>query len=441
MKATKSYQLAYGKNHLTFGLPDNIKTLTIEANKTEPIKDIQTELKKALKNPIQSRPLIEIVKPGETVAILVSDITRLSFRTDGYLPVILDELNQAGVKDSDITIIITTGTHRPQTPEEDVLTVGNEAYGRVKTVNHDCHAPDLVQLGHTGRGTEIAVNRLAYEADRLILTGGVSYHLLAGFGGGRKSVAPGICSYRGIQQNHGLSLKNAGPSGINPNVAIGTMKGNPVAEDMYELTSKINPDFLVNIVVNEKKEYIAVLAGHWHDAFLAGCKVVEKAFGVPVSHQSDVVLCSCGGYPKDIQLYQSIKGLDNAGYAVRENGVIIICSECSDGTGSDDFMRWFKYANVREMREALAKDFTMPGFVALRTASIISMASVILISSLPQEAVERVGMIPASSPEQALDLARKLAGEIRTVTLMPHGTLTYPILKAQNRKTQVFSKR
>ncbi|MCG8525646.1 MAG: nickel-dependent lactate racemase, partial [Opitutales bacterium] len=313
--------------------------------------------------------------------------------------------------------------------EEHRLVVGEEVFSRVKIENHDCQAGDLVHLGYTSRGTEITINRTVYDSERVILTGGISYHLLAGFGGGRKSIAPGVCGYDSIQQNHGLALKDVDSSGINPGVVPGVLKGNPVSEDMFEIAEAVKPDFLINVVVNEKKEVIAVVAGDIYEAFEAGCKIVEKAFGIQVHGQSDVVISSCGGYPKDIQLYQSIKGLDNAAYVVKERGVIILASECSDGAGSDDFLSWFKGAGVEEMRAALNKNFTMPGFVALRVAGIMARARVILLSTLPEEVVKGVGMIPAGTPEEAWAKARHIAGEVKNITYMPHGSLTFPIIK------------
>jgi len=426
-------ELAYGKGHLDFELPDGVDTCLLDAVPTKAIPNFEDEVKKALRHPIKSPPLKEIVKPGETVAIVVSDITRLSYKTSGYLPVLLNELNEAGVQDEKITVVIATGEHRPQTAEEDRLIVGEEAYKRVRVINHDSHAKDLVQLGNSTRGTEIAINRTVYESDRVILTGGISYHMVAGFGGGRKSLCPGVCSFNGIQENHSLSVRNAGPTGINPHVGPGILEGNPVSDDMFEICEKVRPDFLVNVVVNERGEYVAVVAGDIKEAFKAGCKVVKESFSVPIKRRNDLVIASCGGYPKDIQLYQSVKGLDNAAYAVRDGGVIILCSECSDGAGSKDFMEWLRHQSISEMRTTLGVNFLMDGFVALRTASIMSTSRVILISSLADVIVTGVHMIPAENPEKALKIAQGFLKDIKTAAIMPHASLTFPILTNDNR--------
>lgn len=426
---TKSYDLLYGEERLTFQFPDEIEMQSIKPNKISVIEDYEAEFRNILNDPIGSPPLKDIVSQGETVVIIVSDITRSAYKTDRYLPILVDELNQIGVPDEDITIVISTGTHQSHTAEEDEVVVGSEVYNRVKIENHDATAEDLVYLGESSRGTEIAVNRTVYEADRIILTGGIIYHFLAGFGGGRKSIMPGVCGYDSIQQNHSLALKDIDSSGVNPQVETGVLDGNPVAEDMFEIAEKVDPDFMINVVVNDNKEYLSVVAGDLNEAFKRGCEMVEKAFGVPVETKSDLVICSSGGYPKDIQLYQSVKGLNNAGYAVRDDGVIILCSECADGGGPDNFMKWFDYSGVDNLRKALKEDFTIAGFVALRAVSIASRANVILISDLDDEVIENAGMIPAQTPKEAYQKAEEILNGVETVTLMPQGSLTFPLIE------------
>jgi nickel-dependent lactate racemase len=426
---TKSYNLLYGKEKLTFQFPDEIEMQLIEVNKMPAIEDYEEEIRSILDDPINSPPLKEIISKGETVVIIVSDITRLAYKTDRYLPILLDELNQIGIPDEDITIVISTGTHRSHTPEEDELVIGSEVYNRIKVENHEAKADDLVNLGESSRGTEITINRTVYEADRIILTGGITYHFLAGFGGGRKSIMPGVCGYDSVQQNHSLALKDVDSSGVNPKIDSGVLKGNPVSEDMFEIAEKVNPDFMINVVVNDNKDYVTIVAGDLNEAFERGCKMVDKAFGVQTEKKSDLVVCSCGGYPKDIVLYQSVKGLNNAGYAVKDDGVIILCSECVDGGGPDNFMKWFDYSGVDDLKDALKKDFTIAGFIALRAATIASRANVILISDLSDELIEKTGMIPAQTPEEAYQKAEEILDNVDTVTLMPQGALTFPMIE------------
>ncbi|MCO5384790.1 nickel-dependent lactate racemase [Desulfosporosinus sp.] len=423
------FEVAYGKETLSFLLPSSVNAMEIEAKASQPILDIEQAILQAVAHPLGTAPLIEVVKPGDKVVIVVSDHTRLWVRTDVLLPVLLDVLNMAGIPDKDISLVTATGDHRLLTLEEHTAICGAKVLERVPIFDHECQSQDLVDLGLSTQGTPIKINRRVWEADKIILTGGIAYHLLAGFGGGRKSIAPGVCGYEMIQKNHALALKEAGPSGLNPNIQTGKMEGNPVAEDMLEIARLVGVDFILNVVVNEKKEFVYIAAGELHQAHLAGCRVTEEIFGIEIKEKADLVIVSSGGYPKDIQLYQSIKALDNATYAVKEGGIIILVSECSDGIGSQPFQDYFKYGEVEDMSARLHADFTMPGFVSLRTASICRKTPVILISSLPEDVVKLVKMVPAHSPAEALQLATQMLGhQPKSIYVMPHGGNTFPIL-------------
>lgn len=420
-------KLAYGKEKLQFELPAGMQVREILPKTSQPIENVEEIIRYALAHPLGTAPLNEIVSPGDKVVIVVSDLTRLWVRSDVLLPVLLDVLNEAGVPDRDIFLVTATGDHRLQTVEEHTAICGAEVLSRVPIYDHECHAADLVDLGESKAGTPIKVNRRVYEADKVILTGGIAYHLLAGFGGGRKSIAPGVCGYEMIQRNHSLALLEGG--GLHPDIETGKMEGNPVSEDMLDIARKVGVDFILNVVVNEKKEFVYLAAGDLHVAHLAGCCVVEEIYGIKIPEKADLAFASCGGYPKDIQLYQAIKALDNAAYAVKEGGVIVLVSECSDGIGSQPFEEFFRYGDVEEMSVKLQRDFTMPEFISLRTANICRKTPVILISGLPAEAVKRMKMLPASSLEEAWGLAVQiLKRQPELVYLLPHGGNTFPIL-------------
>ena len=201
------FSVGYGKREEIFSLPDQYAVTTIHAKEVEPITNFRESILNALRNPINSKPFSELFHPGEKIVIIVSDITRLAYRSCEYLPILLDELTALGIPDEDIAIVMSTGDHRKQSVDEHRLIVGEKVLQRIKIYDHDCHASDLVPMGVTTRGTTVAMNRMVYEADRVILTGGISYHMIAGFGGGRKSICPGVCGERTILENHGLALK------------------------------------------------------------------------------------------------------------------------------------------------------------------------------------------------------------------------------------------
>lgn len=416
------FSVGYGKGKEVFYIPEKYAVSTIHAKSVATLNNFRASVLHALRNPIQSKPFQEVFHSGEKVVIIVSDITRLAYRSDEYLPILLDELVALGISDEDISIVMSTGDHRKQSADEHKLIVGEEVLKRIKIYDHDSHASDLVNLGVTSRGTTVAINRMVYEADKVILTGGISYHIIAGFGGGRKSICPGVCGYRTIQENHGLAIK--AKSG---EICTGKLEANPVSEDMKEIAQMIKPDFLVNVVLDEHKQFIGIVAGDWYEAHLAGTKIVEEAFGIPVVHKADLVIASSGGFPKDIQLYQSVKALDNADYAAVDGGSIILVSECFDGPGPDEFMEWFKYKTYSVMSQALFKNFTMPGFVALRVAEVLQTKKVYLISSLDDEVAKKFGMIPMKSVSEAIEAVTS-HNTIDTVTVMPYASLTLPIV-------------
>ncbi|MFZ5944589.1 MAG: nickel-dependent lactate racemase [Bacillota bacterium] len=418
----EKYSVLYGKREESFSLPEECSVNYIKANPTQGLINVKQEILRVLNNPVNSPPFSEVFNQGETVVIIVSDYTRASYKFYEFIPILLNELNRLGIPDDKISILMSTGDHREQTREQHLLVVGEEVINRVKIYDHDCMAEDLADLGTTSRGTKVLMNRMVHEADKVLLTGGIAYHLLAGFGGGRKSIAPGVSGYQTIQENHALALKlKEGES-----LGCGSLSQNPVSLDMEEITALVKPDFLFNVVVNEKKEFIGLTAGNWHDAFLAGTKIVEKAFGIPIKEKADVVIASSGGFPKDVQLYQSIKTLDNSFYAVKEGGSIILVSECSDGPGPDSYLVWFEHDSYADMKKVLYANFTMPGFVALRTKEIITKHDVYLVSGLNKELVSKVGMIPVDSVNKALALINKKQ-EIKTLQIMPYGSLTFPI--------------
>jgi len=288
--------------------------------------------------------------------------------------------------------MMACGDHRPQTLEEHRRIVGETVYGRIRIYDHACKdEANLVDLGVTKRGTPIIMNKQVMEADRIIITGGLSYHTMAGYGGGRKSLVPGVAGYKTIQANHSLTVR------LQPGetCAAGVVETNPLAADLMEAARIVGPDFLINTVTNEHNEVIAVVAGDLEAAWAQGCRLVDTTFGVPLANRADLVVASCGGYPKDMQLYQSMKALDHAEKAVRDHGIIILVTECSDGPGHPEWVDAFKLGGVAEIGASLQDRYTIQKYVALFTSQILGRATVIVVSSLPDPVVRGVGMVPA----------------------------------------------
>ena len=235
-------------------------------------------------------------------------------------------------------------------------------------VDHVCtDQENLAYVGTTSYGTPVWLDKRALACDKVILTGGVVYHFMAGFGGGRKSVLPGIAGRETIMKNHNLALNPGIGSGSNPHVRSANMcADNPVHADMMEAYSMVNPAFLLNVVVNDQQEIIAAFAGNWVTAHRAACGLVDRMYGVPVKEKTPLVIASAGGYPKDLNFYQTIKTLCNALEVSQEGGTIILVTKSEEGFGNEDTRRLIAdYPNMLErekaLREVLALGFCPGG--------------------------------------------------------------------------------
>lgn len=432
----RRFQLKYGQGEVDFDLPVSQVYFEVLGKDYPPIADLPKAARAALDHPIDAPPLREILKPADKVAISVSDITRGWQRMDLILPHLLETINSAGVLDENISILLAVGGHRLNSLEEIAQLCSREVAGRIKAINHDAHdLQNMVYLGKTSRGTEVSINRVAFEADRLILTGGIIYHYMVGYGGGRKSVIPGISSIRTIQQNHLWALGPTLGSGANPNSISGKTRGNECHEDMMEIAAFVQPDFILNVVPNPAGDIAAIFGGNWISAWQEGVRLVDHIYAVPIPGKADIVIASAGGFPKDINLYQAGKAMDNAYQAVKDGGAVILAAQCREILEPIEFSDWFKYPSKLEIEKALRENFTIPGWVAWRELECTEHASCILMTE-PQNAdfLKKANMIPTSSMDEALEVAYQVCGsKDPRITIMPHGANTLPISNCSGR--------
>lgn len=427
----KSFQFKYGKGVVAFEIPEEQVRYEMTGNNRPTPDDLLSLYRNALDHPWDSPPLRELFRRGERVLITVSDITRGWQRNDLLLPTLLDYLNSAGISDRDITIVIAVGAHRLNTATEFVELCGAEACHRVNVVNHDCRDYERMDYyGKTSRGTEVLLNRLISEHDRLITTGGVIYHYAVGYGGGRKSIMPGISSLKTIQQCHMWCFDRTIGAGASPTTDCGITHGNPAHEDMMEVAAFAPPDFIINTVPNFEGKVCGVFAGNWISAWWQGVALVERMYGVEVEEQADIVIATAGGYPKDINLYQTQKTIHNAVAAMKPGGAAIIMAECPDFGEPAEFIDWFKHPSLLEMEQAVRANFLISGFVAVRQWQDGDKGTVILLTR--PENTQQAGkarMQACASMDEALSLAYASCGtSAPTVALMPHGAHTWPIL-------------
>lgn len=393
-------------------LPVEVAGDLIEPRRAEPLEDESGAVKAALQTPIGSGRLDQIVRPGEQVAILVNDITRLT-RTDLMLPPLVETLNAAGIPDSAIFVVFALGIHRGQTADERARILGPSLSQRLRSFDHDAHATgELVEVGTTSSGNVVEINRRVWEADRIILTGEIVPHLIAGFSGGRKSLVPGVAGARTTTFNHQMIF--------HPNCRSGVLEGNPAHEDLMEACRLVDPDFLLNVVLGPDGKLIRAVAGHWETAHREGCRAVEELAATEIGEPYDLLIASAGGFPLDIDLRQAHKPLDAAVKALRPGGSILFYAECADGAGHplfEDYVRRFE--DHHAMEQALRAQFAVGGHKAYWVARLGAEYDVHLVSRLDPEFVERCHFHPVA-PEHHEQALTRLAGKASRIGVMPH---------------------
>ena len=418
----QEFSFKYGNSELGFCLPEDKVLGVLESKAMKKLSYPRASVLDSLKNPINSPALSEIAERKGKVAIVVSDRTRTS-KTDIVLPVLLGELGNAGIRDEDITIVFATGTHRGHSEEEKKKIIGPFVSQRnLSLVDHDCRDDlSLTELGVTSRGNRVRLNKIVVQANLKILTGCITYHYFAGFGGGRKSVVPGIAAFDTIQFNHKLLMGKEPGSGENPNCKTGNLGGNPIHEDMLEAAGMLGPDFIINTVVNGDRDLSGVFAGDPEKAHLAGCRFIDDHARVKIDKKAPVVIASAGGGTKDLNFVQAHKAMENASYALRDGGTMILVAEAGEGFPSDDYMRWIELGSSKKIEEELRQSFTIPGHTVYSAVHKAERFRIMWVTKLDKGIVKKMGMIPVSSIEEAIKSAD---GE---AYIMPEAYLTLPV--------------
>lgn len=378
--------------------------------------DEQALLHQALSHPVGTEPLAKTVRKGESVVIMTSDITR-PCPSDRILPQVLEELYSAGIRPEDITILFGRGSHRRQSEEEMIHLVGEEVFRTVRCDDTDFSR--TVHVGETHRGTPVDIDERVVSADRRILIGNVEYHYFAGFSGGAKALMPGASNPAAIQANHRLMT--------DPASHAGRLEGNPVREDIEEAAAMVGADFIVNVVLNTDKQIVFAAAGDMTAAHRQACAFLDAHYGCPLKEKTDIVLVSQGGAPKDLNLYQTQKALDNAKHAVKDGGTVILCGSCREGFGNPVFEEWMmKYQDPQEAVDAIRKEFVLGGHKAAAIAMIRRYADIFLVSDMDPGTAGRTMLKPfACLPEAYAEAQKKYDGK-GTVTVMPYGGSTLP---------------
>jgi nickel-dependent lactate racemase len=414
-------ELGYGHGSVTFDFDEGrFQALAPDLPEEQPLTD--AEIGAALDSPIDSQPLEEIISPGESALVVVSDATRATASAQ-VTHLLVRRLVQLGVAPYDIKIIFATGIHRRVTRAEKSELLTPFLLQRVRTLDHDPHDDERhARLGATERGTPVEIDRSLLDFSHVILTGGVAFHYFAGFTGGRKSVCPGLASARTVEATHLLAL-DPETGGRRAGVGAGLLDGNAVHEECERIAAEVAPSFLVNAVTDEKGHAVRVYAGDWRSAHRHACAEYADSHAVRIPEKRPLVVVSAGGRPHDVNMIQAHKALEMASHACAEGGRIVLVAECADGLGRPDFLKWFDAADSRELARRLFDSYEVNGQTAWSLLSKAERFDVRLVSALPEEDVRRMRLRPARTLAEALADAEPSARGY----VMPRGAAFMPV--------------
>lgn len=412
-----TYSLKYGRGAVTFDVPPTWETQTLKYREPDAVA-AKEALSRALEQPIGQKPFREWIREFRNVLIIVPDVTRYA-GMERILPVLYDDY----LKGVTPRIIFALGNHRKQTAEEQRGIVSNFIYDRISCFDHDCFNNDvLYSLGRTTSGLEIKVNQALLQADAAIVTGSVNFHYLAGFGGGRKSIFPGIAGYETILGIHKKVFREDRP-GKHELAKSGSLTGNPMHEEIMKAVGLIKtPLYLINTVLNDKKDFLHIFAGGIREAHLEGCAWYEKHFAVRTEEKADVAIVSSGGFPKDINFIQAHKAIEHAMGAVKDKGTVIVNGKCEDGLGNQDFLRWFDYATIAEMEPHVRTADKVYAQTAYATRYKAERCNILLVSDLTDAQTVKMGMTPCKTVQEAIKSADD--GTKKLCYIIPDGSNT-----------------
>jgi len=416
--------LKYGSSELMFEPGDAAGWLTVlEPGRCCPDCSEEELIRSALARPIGSPPLAELARAGQRVAIITSDITR-PCPSARLLPAVLAELSRAGIRDEDITVVFGLGSHRAHTPQERAQLAGDAICRRVRCV--DSNPNDVTVIGHTSRGTPVAVFRPVLAADLRVCLGAIEYHYFAGYSGGYKAIIPGVAGLETIQHNHCMMTQ--------PGAIAGNLAGNPVREDIEEAGEMVGVHFILNVILDETHQIVSAVAGHPRAAHREGCTRLDAFGRATLARPADVVVVSAGGLPRDINLYQAQKALENARYVVRPGGVIVLVAECREGMGHRVFAEWMRDPGGPDaILERICREFVLGGHKAAAVAMALKQAAIYLVSSLPADEARAMGFRPFTDLNQAFHAALAATGPDATVAVMPDGGAVLPFINEKIR--------
>ncbi len=427
-----TYKIPFSKTILEFDLLPGMKADLAVSQPVVPLPDIPAVIQSALDHPLGTPPLRDLVKPGNRVCIVFTDITRSS--PDHLLvPGLLLELQKAGIRDEDITLLCGIGMHRASTEEEKVTKLSADVVSRYRVIDNEPQNPAaLVDLGFTPGGVPVLLHRAVVETDFLIATGIVEPHQYAGYSGGRKTVAVGAAGEALIAHTHGPAFVD------HPGTRLGQIEGNPFHEAITEAARRANLRFILNVVLDDDKRVLRVTAGDPELAFQELVNFAKSVYEVPIHKQYDIAIGGVG-FPKDANIYQASRAPSYLFFApvsvVRPGGYFIIPARCEEGAGAGvGEQRFFKAMRDAPDIQSILDDARRNGYPpgqqrAFVMAKVLEETKVIIVGSECSDLVKDCKMIPASTMEEALQIAAADLGPDCSVLIVPHAMLTLPVIQ------------
>ena len=400
----KNFSLKYGKSEVSFVLDGARSIQTLTENPMNTIEDIHAAFLKAVSTDvIESPALDQLVSPEDQITIVISDMTRFWMRQDIICEELVRYLNEViGIPFEHIVVLIGLGTHHKNTPADQKVLTGAYVYDHVAAVvDHDCDAPDLVDIGTTSYGTRVLINPLAV---------------------GRKVIC--IAGRETIRHNHAMAL-DPHCEQSDPRVGPGKFNNNPINEDMREAGALLHPVFGINIVVNSASRHSGLFCGDFDAAWRESCKYVQQCYGLPIKDQADVVFVSCGGFPKDLNFYQGSKSLFNAVRAVKPGGTLVMLAECSEGAGAKDFFDWLTPLREGHLDQSLREAFTIAGYIFYAACENIRKANILLLAG-PKLDARIVNDMGIRKYDRMEDIMADVDIKGKDVYIIPYGGSVMP---------------
>ena len=375
---------------------------------------------------IASVPLREKIKENDEITIVVSDITRSWMHQGDILTLLGHYLHDTmEVPFENICVLIALGTHRKSSEQEKEIIAGSYMYQNVTVVDHDCDGENVL-VGQTSRGTDVRVNPLVVGR-KVIVVGGTVHHMMAGFGGGRKNILPGVASRETIRQNHQRAL-DPKIAHSDPRVGCALLENNPINEDMNEAAALVEVTYGINIVVATSGRYSGLFGGDLYEAWKESCLFQKKKKKKWIDHEADIVIVSSGGAPKDMNLYQGCKGMLNGMRAMKEGGQMLWLAKCPEGCGAPDYTAWLQPLKEGRLDEALRADFTIGGFIFYLTVENLKKGECRILTTIDKDTTGPMGM-------QAFTDAKEFVNGVdftdKTVYIIPYGGSVVPMVKTE----------